>query len=357
MGLSLKNVNKTVDGEIHLADINLNFESGSRNVILGRTLSGKTSLLRIMAGLDRPTKGQLLLDGKDITGMSVRKRSVAMVYQQFINYPSFTVYDNIASPLKVSKINKKEIDRRVQETAHMLHLETMLDRLPSELSGGQQQRTAIARAIVRDAELLLLDEPLVNLDYKLREELQIELQEIFKKREAIVIYTTTEPAEALMLGGNIVVMDEGRVLQTGSTSDVYHHPATTKVAEVFSDPPINYISCHVRGNRAFLGGGVYFPLSSNLETLIDAHYKLGVRSNHFYLRKKNEDDIRLFVKVALAEINGSETFIHADFENERIVIQEVGIYSRKIGAKIEVFVNPSHFFVYSDTGELIISPD
>jgi len=356
MGLSLKNMQKKVDGQNHLTDINLNFESGSLNVILGRTLSGKTSLLRVMAGLDRPTKGQLLLDGRDITGMSVRKRSVAMVYQQFINYPSFTVYDNIASPLKVSRMEKREIDRRVQETAHMLHLESMLDRVPAELSGGQQQRTAIARAIVRDAELLLLDEPLVNLDYKLREELQIELQEIFKKRKSIVVYTTTEPAEALMLGGNIVVLDEGRVLQTGSTPDVYHHPATTKVAEVFSDPPINYISCHVQKSRIFLGGGVEFPLSDHLKDLTDAHYKLGVRSNHLYLRRKDLKDIKLDVKVALAEINGSETFIHADFMGERVVIQEVGIYSRKIGAKIEVYVNPSHFFVYSDEGQLVISP-
>ncbi|MBF0377115.1 MAG: ABC transporter ATP-binding protein [Desulfamplus sp.] len=356
MGLSLKNMQKKVDGEDHLIDINLDFESGSRNVILGRTLSGKTSLLRLMAGLDKPTKGQLMLDGKDITGMSVRKRSVAMVYQQFINYPSFTVYDNIASPLKVSKMDKKEIDRRVQEAAQMLHLEPMLDRLPSELSGGQQQRTAIARAIVRDADLLLLDEPLVNLDYKLREELQIELQEIFKKRKSIVVYTTTEPAEALMLGGNIVVMDQGRVLQTGSTPEVYHHPATTKIAEVFSDPPINYISCHVKSEQVLLGGNVAFPLSYHLKSLTDAHYKLGVRSNHFYLKKRGEDDIKLNVKVELAEINGSETFIHADFSGERIVIQEVGIYSKKIGSEMEVYVNPSHFFVYSDAGKLVIAP-
>ena len=123
----------------------------------------------------------------------------------------------------------------------MLHLDSLLDRLPAELSGGQQQRTAIARALVKDADLLLLDEPLVNLDYKLREELRIELQDIFSQRKAVVVYTTTEPSEALMLGGNIVVLDEGRVLQNGPTPEAYHNPATTKVAEVFSDPPINFL--------------------------------------------------------------------------------------------------------------------
>ena len=174
---------------------------GTTHVVLGRTLSGKTSLLRLMAGLDRPTSGRILMDGKEVTDLFVRKRSVAMVYQQFVNYPSLTVYKNIASPLKMSGLSKSEIDRKVRKTAAMLHIEDLLDRLPAELSGGQQQRTAIARSLVKDAELLLLDEPLVNLDYKLREELRIELQEIFKQRQAIVVYTTTEPAEALMLGG------------------------------------------------------------------------------------------------------------------------------------------------------------
>ncbi|MCP4334332.1 MAG: ABC transporter ATP-binding protein, partial [Gammaproteobacteria bacterium] len=177
---------------MHLKDVSLDFESGSRNVLLGRTLAGKTSLLRVMAGIDRPTRGKILIDGRDVTGVSVRKRSVAMVYQQFINYPSLTVYKNIASPLKVSAVPRTEIDQRVRETAKMLHLEDFLDRLPAELSGGQQQRIAIARALIKDAQLLLLDEPLVNLDYKLREELRIELQEIFEQREAVVVYTTTE---------------------------------------------------------------------------------------------------------------------------------------------------------------------
>jgi glycerol transport system ATP-binding protein len=187
MGISLQDVDKIVGREIHLKNINLEFESGSRNVLLGRTLAGKTSLLRIMAGIDRPSHGKILIDGKDTTGLWVRKRSVAMVYQQFINYPSLTVYKNIASPLKVSGVPKAEIDRRVRETAEMLHIDDLLDRLPAELSGGQQQRISIARALVKDAQLLLLDEPLVNLDYKLREELRIELQEIFERREAIVV--------------------------------------------------------------------------------------------------------------------------------------------------------------------------
>jgi glycerol transport system ATP-binding protein len=243
-------------------------------------------LLRIMAGLDRPTSGKISIDGQDVTGVSVRKRSVAMVYQQFINYPSLTVYDNIASPLKISGLAKKEIDRRVRETAAMLHLEEMLDRAPAELSGGQQQRTAIARALVKEAQLLLLDEPLVNLDYKLREELRVELQEIFRKRSAIVVYTTTEPSEALMLGGQSVVLDEGRVLQTGPTARVYQRPETLRVAEVFSDPPINALDADISAGKATMGDGIPIPLTGHLAGLAEGKYRFAFRSNHLWLSRR-----------------------------------------------------------------------
>ena len=185
-------------------------------MLLGPTLAGKTSLMRLMAGLDRPTAGRVLVDGVDVTGQSVRKRSVAMVYQQFINYPTLTAYDNIASPLRLQGVAAAEIDRQVRDTARLLHIDHLLDRLPAELSGGQQQRLAIARALVKRASLLLLDEPLVNLDYKLREELRAELRDLFARQQTTVVYATTEPLEALIMGGEVIVMDEGRVLQTGA---------------------------------------------------------------------------------------------------------------------------------------------
>jgi glycerol transport system ATP-binding protein len=356
MSLSLQNIDKIVGRETHLKDISLKFESGSRNVLLGRTLAGKTSLLRIMAGLDRPTRGNILIDGRDVTGVSVRKRSVAMVYQQFINYPSLTVYKNIASPLKVSGVTKTEIDRRVRETADMLHLEDLLDRLPAELSGGQQQRIAIARALIKDAQLLLLDEPLVNLDYKLREELRMELQEIFEQREAVVVYTTTEPTEALMLGGNVVVLDEGRILQTGLTPDVYHHPVTTKVAEVFSDPPINYLSCTVRDQTGRLGDDIEFPLIAHMQSLPEGQYFIGVRSNHLFLSRIDSDDSEIRTKVELAEINGSETFIHVNYNGSKLVVQKDGVHLHRIGSEISIYVNPSYFFAFDERGTLVASP-
>ena len=177
--LELDKVSKHVGASLHINDVSLKLEKGSLNVLLGPTLSGKTSLMRLMAGLDRPTSGRVLVDGKSVTGLSVRKRNVAMVYQQFINYPAMTVYDNIASPLRLQGVSKSDIDSKVHEAAELLKLTEFLDRTPLNLSGGQQQRTALARALVKGAELVLLDEPLANLDYKLREELRVELPRLF----------------------------------------------------------------------------------------------------------------------------------------------------------------------------------
>jgi len=279
-----------------------------------------------------------------------------MVYQQFINYPSLTIHNNIASPLKIAKIARSEIDRRVRATAEMLHIEGFLDRLPGELSGGQQQRVAIARALVKETDLLLLDEPLVNLDYKLREELRAELQDIFEARQAIVVYTTTEPTEALMLGGNIVVVDEGRVLQTGPTPEVYHHPATTKVAEVFSDPPINFLKGTVRDGTGRMGRNIVLPLNKHMQSLTDGDFIFGVRANHLFVTRTSEEDVEIPARVELTEINGSETFIHATYDGFQLVVQERGVRSVRIGVEIAIYVNPSCFFVYDEAGALVASP-
>lgn len=356
MELVLENVSKIVNGENHICNVTLKIESGATNVILGHTLAGKTSLLRLMAGLDRPSKGRIILDGRDVTGLFVRKRSVAMVYQQFVNYPSMTVYKNIASPLKLSGMSRADIDQQVRKAAAMLHIEDLLDRLPAELSGGQQQRTAIARSLVKDSELLLLDEPLVNLDYKLREELQVELQEIFKERKAIVVYTTTEPAEALMLGGNIVVMDEGKVLQTGSTPYVYHHPVTTRVAEVFSDPPINFLPGVVSGNKALLGEDIEIPMEGHLKSIADGKYIFSIHANHLSLSNGGVNKTEIRARVELAEINGSETFVHINHGDTHLVVQEDGVHSRHIGSELSVFTNPDCFFVFSEAGQLLAAP-
>jgi glycerol transport system ATP-binding protein len=356
MTLQLEKVSKRVGAEKHLYDIDLSLAHGSQNVLLGPTLAGKTSLMRLMAGLDRPTSGRLLLDGQEITGVPVRKRSVAMVYQEFINYPSLTVYNNIASPLRRAGVAKDEIDRKVRQAAGALDIDDLLERLPSELSGGQQQRTALARALVKEAELLLLDEPLVNLDYKLREQLREELKTIFAQGKSIVVYATTEPVEALMLGGNTVVIDEGRVLQSGPTIEVYHNPASVRVSQVFSDPPMNMIDGFVADGQAHLGQ-ISVPLLGHLAQLAPGRYRFAVRASHLTLASKSGDDVGFEGIIELSEISGSETFIHVGHGGTSWVVQEEGVYSIGIDKHTRVFINPRNIFAFNEAGNLVAAPN
>ena len=219
------------------------------NILLGTTLSGKTTLMRLMAGLEKPSSGQVLFRGEDVTGVPVQKRNVSMVYQQFINYPHMTVFDNIASPLRVTGAPASEIERRVAGAADLLGLVPMLKRRPGELSGGQQQRTAIARALVKDSDLVLLDEPLANLDYKLREELREELPGILEEKGATIVYATSEPQEALLLGGCTATLHQGRVTQFGPTPDVYRRPKDLVSAQVFAESAAQHRCRHQTRRR------------------------------------------------------------------------------------------------------------
>lgn len=208
--LELKNVSLTVADECYLDDINLRLMPNKINILLGATLSGKTTLMRVIAGLEKIDKGKVFFKEKDITDVSVQKRNVAMVYQQFVNYPTMTVLENIASPLVALKTKKAETRERAEETAELLKLTPFLSRQPSELSGGQQQRVALARALIKDADIVLLDEPLANLDYKLREELREEMPRLFAERGSVVVYATTDPAEAMLLGNNSAALHNGK---------------------------------------------------------------------------------------------------------------------------------------------------
>jgi glycerol transport system ATP-binding protein len=279
MSVVLEHVGLRDGNDIIINDVSLAFERGTMNVLLGPTLSGKTTLMRLMAGLDHPTSGRILVDGKDVAKVPVRRRSVAMVYQQFVNYPSLSVYENIASPLRVAGVGKAEIETRVAEAVRVLRLEPFLRRLPAELSGGQQQRTAIARALVKQAELVLLDEPLANLDYKLREELREELPRLFAASGAILVYATTEPSEALLLGGRTATLWHGRMTQEGPTPSLYRSPGNLDAARVFSDPPLNELPIEIRGGSACRLDGTPLP-DGMVPALADGSYILGFRVEH-----------------------------------------------------------------------------
>jgi glycerol transport system ATP-binding protein len=319
-------------------------------------LSGKTSIMRLLAGLDKPTTGKVLVDGKDVTGIDVRRRSVAMVYQQFINYPSLTVYENIASPLRVQGKPKAEIDKRVMEAAKLLRLEPYLARTPLQLSGGQQQRTAIARALVKGADLVLLDEPLANLDYKLREELRAELPRIFEASGAIFVYATTEPSEALLLGGRTVCMWQGEALQAGDTSNVYRHPETLRVAQVFSDPPLNVIGIHKTKGSVQYSGGVAAPAAGLYSKLADGAYRVGFRAHQLAIANGQAGRHAFPATVTVTEITGSESFVHLNRADANWVAVLHGVHEYEPGQTLEAVLDPDNVFVFDAAGKLVASP-
>ena len=355
MTLELRNVSKQVGVEQHIRDVSLSLEMGSLNVLLGPTLSGKTSLMRLMAGLDRPTAGDVLVNGKSVVGMPVQKRSVAMVYQQFINYPTLTVYENIASPMRVSGLDSATIDAKVRSAAELLKLTPFLDRTPLNLSGGQQQRTAIARALVKDADLVLLDEPLANLDYKLREELRVELPRIFGESGAIFVYATTEPHEALLLGGKTATLAEGRVTQFGSTIEVYSRPSDLTTAQTFSDPPLNVVPMEKTGDRLnYDGKSIAAPPGT--ESLTDGAYTVAIRPHHLMLHPPKGEAIEVEASVSTTEITGSESFVHVEHSGLRWVALTHGVHRVEIGDRVPVYLDPAGFLVFDAAERLVAAP-
>lgn len=351
MDLVLDGISKTVGAQPWLYELSLRLRSDAVTVLLGATQAGKTSLLRLMAGLDRPSTGQVLVDGRDVTGVPVRERNVAMVYQQFINYPSLRVEENIASPLRLR--GERDIARTVRDLAARLHIDAFLDRFPSELSGGQQQRVALARALAKQAPLMLLDEPLVNLDYKLREELRDELSQLFADGRSTVVYATTEPAEALLLGGYTAVLDAGELLQYGPTAEVFHAPRSLRVARAFSDPPMNLLPAETAsiGVRVQAGPDLSIPLPAEASKALT----LGVRASALRVRAR-PGDVPLPGEVELAEISGSDTFVHARTSAGPVVAQLTGVHYFALGAPVTLYVNPAQVHVFDAQGLLLVAP-
>ena len=353
MQLSLDQISKKVGAEQWLYDMSLAPRSGEVTVLLGATQAGKTSLMRIMAGLDVPTQGKVLVNQADVTGMPVRERNVAMVYQQFINYPAFTVYENIASPMRIAGKDAATIDREVRKAAELMRLTPYLDRTPLNLSGGQQQRTALARALVKNASLVLMDEPLANLDYKLREELRLELPRIFAQSGAIFVYATTEPSEALLLGGNTATLREGRVTQFGPTIDVYRRPGDLATARTFADPPLNAIDV-VKSNGAFThGGSGDLPVPAHLSHIADGPVTIAFHPHHLSLSPQTPGAPRLQARIQIAEITGSESFVHLDFAGARWIMLAPGIHDIDPDAMIDVFLDSRHLMAFAGDGRAI----
>ena len=342
---------KRVRAETHIYETSVVFAEEGFNILLGTTLSGKTTLMQLMAGLEKPSSGEVWFRGKNVTGVPVQKRNAAMVYQQFINYPNFSVFDNIASPLRVAGMKSAEIKARVDKVAELLRLTPMLNRRPAELSGGQQQRTALARALVKEADLVLLDEPLANLDFKLREELRDELPALFTNRRCTVVLATSDPTEALLLGGHTAALHEGNVTQFGPTAEIYRKPANVLTARVFSNPPINMAPVAVEHGSVVLSDTVKWPVHG--VTLPDGSYTVGIRPHHISPIANGKAAAPIEGRVQIAEISGSESVIHFEHGELSWVSQSHGVHAIAVGETASFFIDVDRCMFFDGDGKLI----
>jgi len=353
MTLELRGASKVIRGIIHIKPTSLLFEPGHFNVLLGQTGSGKTSMIKLMAGLDPLATGQILMNGEDVSKLSTQKRNISLVHEFFVNYPHMTVFDNIASPLRVAGMAKSEIAGRVEEAADILQLRPMLARRPHELSGGQQQRCALARAIAKESRTVFLDEPLANLDYKLREELREQLPELFAGRGAVVVYATSEPEEALLLGGKTVLMDDGVTTQFGPTAEIYRSPQSLAAARVFSDPPINTAIIVKKGALAQIDNGPSWPLSGDAAVLPDGTYTMAIRPHHVTPTAQDAQSIAVPGRVLVTELSGSDSSAHFQMGADSWVSLAHGVYRYHVGQEHEFFMDVSQAFYFDPDGRLV----
>lgn len=345
--LTLHNLT-TADPRLPLAGLNATFRPGKIYTVLGRTGAGKTELLRALIGLDPVCEGAIELDGTDLARTPVRARQMAMVYQQFINYPHLNVLGNVAFPLRRQNVDRASAETRARKALGLVGLEGFEERMPAELSGGQQQRVALARAIVRQARILLMDEPLANLDYKLREQLREEFPRLLHTNaEGIIIYTTTESGEAMQLGDELIVMHEGRIVAQGDPGELFETPPSVDVAQVISDPPISICAGYVSGNALYFHEGS--PVGETARSFgEDRAVRIGIRPDAITVG----GDIP--ARVKLAEFSGSDTIVHLHLPFGEVVMLVDGIHEFHSGDAFGVSLDARTLLLFSEAGEIMI---
>ena len=353
MNLIGENITYKPDDQFHLNDVSFSFKKGNLYTILGRTLSGKTTFLKTIAGLLNPDSGNLSFENNDFIKIPVWERNVAMVYQQFINYPHLNVYENIIFPLKQRKISEDQIKKDVEEALKTVGLVGFENRKIQELSGGQQQRVALARSLAKKAKILLLDEPLVNLDYKLREQLREEFKRIFTQglsEDTILIYSTTDPQEVMELNGEVIVLDEGKVLQKGPAKEIFENPRTLKVAEISNDPPMNILK-GTKNSEKLSFENILINSPSHFKNLSDQGYNFGIRASEIKLDDQGEE-----FEIELAEISGSETLLHLKKGESKVIALIEEVMNFKIHEKVKIKFNENKLYAFDQNEELVSSP-
>jgi multiple sugar transport system ATP-binding protein len=324
--IRIENVTKRFDSFVAVDNVDLTIEDQEFVVLLGPSGCGKTTLLRAIAGLGMADEGSISIGGRDVTYLSPRERKISMVFQSYAIFPHMTVYDNIAFGLKMNRFEKREIDKRVREAAELLHIEDMLDRYPSKMSGGQRQRVAVARAIAMRSEVLLMDEPLSNLDALLRLEMRAELKRLLQEIKATTIYVTHDQIEALSMGDRIAVMKTGQIQQYDKPETVYDLPANRFVGGFIGTPPMNFMQGQVQrrnGHVQVRVGDFNLSPADTMQPLLKSYegqsILMGIRAENMETLAKPAGDA-LQVKVLVVEPLGSQNLLTVQIGNDLVKV-------------------------------------
>lgn len=364
--LSLRGIEKKyAGGVVAVSDFNLEIEDKEFIILVGPSGCGKSTTLRMIAGLEEITEGELYIDDKLVNDVAPRDRDIAMVFQNYALYPHMTVYDNMAFGLKLRKTPKDEIKRRVQEAAEVLGIDHLLDRKPKALSGGQRQRVALGRAIVREPKVFLMDEPLSNLDAKLRVQMRTEIGKLHKRLQTTFIYVTHDQTEAMTMGSRIVVMKDGIIQQVASPQMLYDNPVNVFVAGFIGSPQMNLIDANLNeeGGRLSLTFGqykVYLPEGKAAridKSHIGKPVVLGIRPEDVYDNEgyiAANPDTTIQSEVELTEMMGAETNLYLKVEDMQFVARVDPRTTSKTGDKIKIAFDGNKFHLFDKETELAI---
>lgn len=361
----LKRVQKKFGRTVAVKDIDLHIKDREFVVLVGPSGCGKSTTLRMIAGLEEVTAGEIYIDGKLVNDLAPKDRDVAMVFQNYALYPFATVYENMAFALRVRKYHKTEIKQRVEEAADILGITDLLDRRPKELSGGQRQRVAIGRAIVRNPKVFLFDEPLSNLDAKLRVQMRTEIKQIHQKVGTTIIYVTHDQVEAMTLAQRIVVMNNGIIEQIGPPQEMYEKPKSRFVAGFIGSPSMNFIPCHLVNNSGRLclqiNGGPTLLIPQRKEekykNFLGKEMILGIRPEHCtdFRPSRSEAGIADFmVQVDVVEPLGMETMIHFKFGNTKICALVDPYAAQEAGEKIHLMMDMQKMHLINPENDKVV---
>lgn len=358
--IQFRNIAKRFDGTTAVSDFNLEIKDSEFVVLVGPSGCGKTTSLRMLAGLEQPTSGRILLRGEDITDVPSKSRALAMVFQSYALYPHMSVFENISFALSLQKVGKPEIDRQVRRVAGMLDIEHLLDRKPRALSGGQRQRVAVARAIIRDPQAFLFDEPLSNLDAKLRHAARVEIRKLQQSLGTTTVYVTHDQIEAMTMADRIVVMQDGCIRQIGAPMDLYRAPTSRFVASFLGSPPTNFIEgrcVHEGGAASFQGDQLAIPV--NVTTAPGA-VSLGIRPENLRLGAGQPGDIRFPGVVRFVEALGAETLIDIgpvldNGHGTSLTARLPGQHILASGTTVDVGISPRDLMLFDADGNSVVN--